>query len=167
MRGIAKMDRRRPWFLVTLLTTVLMATGGCGSKGPSGKWVQNLDARRSFEAGFILQDHTYYYYGSPAMPDAVIAIDNRFTLQSRVWARVDINPKQMDRWMSWYRTDVSLRCPFRGGLIVTPDQQVAGMWYSKKLFNTVRSPEPGVIEVFLPFSPPGSACAREELLEDL
>lgn len=161
------MDKKAQWFLHLLLALILATTGGCLARGPSGKWVQNFDARKNFESGTILQDHTYYYYGSLAMPDAVIAIDNRYTLQTRVWARVDINQKQMDGWLSWYRTEISYFCPFRGGLIITPDQQVAGMWYSNKLLNTIRSPEPGVIEVFLPFAPPGSACAREEYYDDL
>lgn len=161
------MDKRQRWCISILFAFLLATINSCAPKGPSGKWVQRHDVKSSFESGTILQDHTYYYYGSMAMPDAVIAIDNRYTLQTRVWAKVDINPKQMDSWLSWYRTEISYACPFRGGLIITPDQQVGGMWYSKKLINTIKSPEPGVLEVYLPYSPPGSICAREEFLDDL
>lgn len=150
-----------------LIASVLTAATGCTPMGPSGKWVQNSDVKRDFESGTILKGHTYYYYGSTAMPDAVIAIDDHYTLQTRVWAKVDIAPQLMDKWLSWYRTEISYACPFRGGLIITPEQEVAGMWYSKKLINTIKSPEPGVIEVYLPFSPPGSICAREEFIDDL
>lgn len=161
------MNKKQLWFFFILTVSLVAVISGCAPKGPSGKWQQSHDVKLSFESGTILQDHTYYYDGSMAMPDAVIAIDNRYTLQTRVWAKVDIDPKQMGTWLSWYRTEISYACPFRGGLIITPDQQVAGIWYSKRLINTIRSPEPGVIEVYLPYSPPGSLCAREEFLDDL
>ncbi len=142
-----------------LLLLVLLA--GCGASRPTGRWVTSSDVLQTFRSGTILPHHTYYYTGSPVEPDAVIAIDNSFQLRTKVWSRVDITQKLLDRWMFWAATDMSVLCPYKAGIILAPDGRQVGVWFSKFAFNTIRSPEPGVIEVYLPFAPDNTSCGRE------
>ena len=83
--------------------------------------------------------------------------------EARVWARVDVDRRLLNGWQQWYRTEhFRAGCEFRGGLILTPDGRRAGVWYSQNIINTVRLPEPGVIEVFQPHSPTGDTCGRND-----
>ena len=136
--------------------------GGCSAGVPGGAWVTDPQVRQLFESGTLLANHTYYYLGSFGAPDSIIAIDNRFTLRSRVWARAEVDQRMLDGWLQWYRTEhFPSGCELRGGRILTPDGQQAGVWYSQNIVNIVRMPEPGVIEVFQPHSPAGHTCGRD------
>lgn len=154
--------RPLPWcrFLSIPLTLLLLA--GCAPALPRGAWLTDPHVAQLFVSGTVLPNHTYYYLGSFGAPDSIIAIDNRFTLRSRVWARVDVDRRLLNGWQQWYRTEhFRAGCEFRGGLILTPDGRRAGVWYSQNIINTVRLPEPGVIEVFQPHSPAGHTCGRD------
>lgn len=146
-------------FSTGLLFLSLLA--GCGATRPTGRWVTSSDVLKDFRSGTILPNHTYYYTGSPVEPDAIIAIDDSFQLRTKVWSRVDISQKLLDKWMFWARTDLSMLCPYKAGVILTPDGRQAGVWFSKFSFNTIRTPEPGVIEVYQPFAPGNTTCGRE------
>ncbi len=147
-----------------LLVTILFT--GCVQTGPTGKWTRDRDDAQVFESKTVLTGHTYYYRGNPITPESIIAIDNNFTLQTKVWSRVDITQKILDDWMYWIHTRPNISCPFYGGAIMTPDGRKAGIWYSRKLITTVTSPEPGVLQVYPPYSLPGSSCSRHEQWDD-
>ena len=140
----------------------LLLTCGCAAGLPSGSWDVDDRVRQAFEAGHLFPDHTYYYLGSATAPDAIIAVDNRYTLQSRVWERVDISQEQLGRWMQFYRTDNSRPCDFWGGVIRTPDGQPAGFWYAQDLYNVVTMPAPGVLIIHQPTSPWGGKCGTSD-----
>ena len=152
---------------VLVLLFALSPLSGCVQSGPVGKWETNGDATRVFESKTLLQDHTYYFRGSEGTPDAVIAIDNRYTLQTKVWSKVAITQEILDDWMYWLNVDASILCPYVGGVIITPDGDTAGIWYSNKRVTAVKTPEPGVLQVYPPYNPTGSFCARQEYYDDL
>ncbi|MBV5319180.1 MAG: hypothetical protein JZU50_15410 [Desulfobulbaceae bacterium] len=152
---------QRPHLTRTLLLllswTILLA--GCAAQVPAGRWETDPRVQKSFEAGTLLPNHTYYYLGSYTAPDSVIAIDNRFTLRTRVWAQVDISEQMLNGWLNWYRTEnFGWSCPYQGGVILTPDGQQAGIWYSRNIINIIRMPEPGVLEVYQPVTITGRRC---------
>ena len=145
--------------LVVLLAAVLV---GCAPRQPAGKWEIEAGVKQLIEAGTLLPDHRYYYLGSITAPDSIIAINNRYTLRSRVWADVDLDEARLNGWLQWWRTEhYGPGCEFRGGLILTPDGQQAGIWYSRNIINLVYMPEPGVLEVYQPRTITGSTCSRE------
>jgi len=146
---------------------LVMALTGCVQSTPSGKWARSRDGGISFENRTILPDHTYYFRGNEVTPEAIIAIDNKYTLKTRVWSRVDITQKMLDDWMFWIDTRLSPACPHYGGVILTPDGDKAGVWYSRKWKSVVKTPEPGVLQVYVPYSLSGSLCARQERSNDL
>ncbi len=152
----------RPIVHLLLLTLGLSVLAGCTSSVPSGKWEVVPGVQQDFEAGRILPDHTYYYLGSSAAPDSVIAISHQFTLRTRVWAQVDLNAEVLGGWLNWYRTEKFNPCEYYGGVILAPDGQQAGVWYSQNIINTIRMPEPGVLEVFQPHTPSGPTCGSHD-----
>ena len=156
------MKTQHPLQRLSVLCCCLLLLAGCGARLPTGQWQGNTEARHSFEAGTLFPDHTYYYLGSIAGPESVIAIDNRYTLRSKVWAQVDMTQERMNSWLQWYKTDNSRVCDFFGGVILTPDGRRAGMWYSVNLLNTVEMPEPGVLVIYQPTSFSGSKCGMSD-----
>ena len=134
---------------------------GCTATGPAGKWETDLGVQQAFEAGQVFPDHTYYYLGSIAAPGYVIAINNRFTLRTRVWAQVDMTEQKLNGWLSMYQTKRFTGCEYYGGVILTSDGQQAGLWYSQNSINIIRMPEPGVIEVYQPHTISGATCGAE------
>jgi len=147
--------------LFILILGCLLLLTGCTAQVPAGSWEVDAEVKRSFEAGTLLPDHSYYYLGPLAAPDAVIAINNRFTLRTRAWTRVDISADLVNGWLNWYRTEnFGWACPYYGGVILTPDGQRAGSWYSADTINTIRIPEPGVIEVYQPHTLSGKRCGE-------
>ncbi|MDX9833889.1 MAG: hypothetical protein RBT36_01585 [Desulfobulbus sp.] len=147
--------------LLPALFTLLLLTG-CTGGPPAGAWVADPQVRQLFESGTLLPDHSYYYLGSFGAPDSIMAIDNRYTLRSQVWAGAKVDQHLLNGWLQWYRSEHHPPgCQFRGGRILTPDGRQAGVWYSQNIVNIVRLPEPGVLEVFQPHSPSGPTCGRD------
>jgi hypothetical protein len=151
---------------VLCLLLAIGSLSGCVQSGPVGKWQKSGEAARVFESKTILQDHTYYFRGSEARPDAIIAIDNRYTLQTKVWAKIDMTQKILDDWIFWFNVHPSIVCPYVGGDIITPGGDTAGIWYSDQLVSVVKTLEPGVIQVYPPYSRPGSACSEIDRFDE-
>lgn len=145
-----------------LIIIVIAVLAGCAPRQPAGKWEIEPGVQQLIEAGTVLPDHRYYYLGSITAPDSIIAISNRYTLRSRVWADIELNEARLNGWLQWWRTEhYGPGCEYRGGLILTPDGQQAGIWYSRNIMNIVYMPEPGILEVYQPRTITGTTCGRE------
>lgn len=145
-----------------LFGCVLLFITGCTAKVPTGAWQMDREAQQSFENARVLPDHTYYYLGSSGAPTSVIAISNDFVLRTKVWAQIEISEKILRGWRQWHTAIGNSSCSYYGGVILTPDGHRAGVWYSQNIINTVRMPEPGVLEIFQPVSTSGRECADRE-----
>ena len=149
-------------FRVAFVLLIAVFLAGCAASPPAGRWEIDPAAQQMFESGTILPDHTYYYLGSYAAPDSIIAIHHQFTLRTRVWAQVDLSQELLDAWLQWYRTEMQPPgCEFRGGVIFTPDGRRAGFWYSQNIINLIYQPESDVVEVYQPRSIPFGTCGRD------
>ena len=85
------------------LLSLSVGLGACASSFPPAYQYSRAVAEQ-FERATLLPDHTYYFFGMPSQPDAVIAIDNRFRMTSRVWSEVRIDQKQLDDWAFQFKT---------------------------------------------------------------
>ncbi len=150
-----------------LYALLLFTLAGCASTIPYGQWKVSRSAVSDFNNGEIAKDHRYYYIGSKVEPDSVIAIHKNFTLRSRIWVPIELTPAQLKSWNFVFSLDHSMGCPYSGGFILAEDGTYVGFWHGKDTLNTVRVPEPGVIEVYQPYSLPGSMCERDKYLRDL
>jgi hypothetical protein len=150
----------RPLFIMINIAAALFV--GCADRQPAGQWLTTPDGHSLFESGKVLPDHAYYYIGSSTMPDSIIAIDRRFTLRTRVWADVELTEDQLNGWLHMFGTENHApACEYRGGVILTPDGQTAGYWYSRNIYNIIYMPEAGVIEVYQPHAGAGRVCGQD------
>ncbi len=60
-----------------------------------GKIRPDNDVGRAFESYLVKPDHTYYISGVESHPNAIIAIDNRYILESKLWKKRVFVPEAM------------------------------------------------------------------------
>lgn len=148
---------------VVLFAAILLMTS-CGAiepqRRPQGAWLEDTEVRQRIAQGEIFAGHLYYYLGSITAPDAFIAIDQHWQLQSRLWADVAISEQRLNGWLQWYRTEHLGFCDYKGGRILAPDGSQVGYWYAQNPYNTIYVPEPGVIEIYRPHAGGGRVCGE-------
>ena len=148
--------------LVTLLLLSFLA-GGCASKAEKQNWgkiVQAGEATQLVESATVLPDHTYYFTGPEAGPDAIIAIDNRLTLESKYWIKVDKVAEKLKDWNryidnahSFKSSNARVMLRYEGFWIMTPDGKQAGLWYSRHDNTVIQFPDPSTIIIYAPVIP--------------
>jgi len=138
--------------LFLLLFCLLPVLTGCAASGNFGKLVRNAEITKAFENATVMPGHTYYYSGPEAKPDAIIALDNSFTLanEKKFWIKVDITEEQLRSWNLIIRNDTRIRFPYYGSRILTPDGRDAGAWYSKYDYTVIKTPSPQEIIIYTP-----------------
>lgn len=137
---------------------------GCAGSQNLGKLVQAAEVTQIIETASVLPDHTYYFAGSRSEPDAIIAINNSFTLkEGKSWTRVDNIANQLESWNR--QIDNAHRIPFEsegpitlspyytGAKIITPDGRQAGIWYSRHDHTVIESPDPSTVIIYAPDVP--------------
>lgn len=156
------------YFYCFSIFILLFLTKGCATLSVSagGGLQESLEVENLFESGTLLADHVYYTDGSPSNPDAIIAIDKNFQLQTKIWSRRDWTEKDLKDTVFWMQTEEVAFCTNNGGLLIAPDGQQIGIWYSKRSLSRIRQPAEGIVEVF-PFEYiVGSPCWRQAVADD-
>ena len=125
----------------------------CSCASPNhGKLEASQEVTKMFDNNQILSDHSYYYSGMQAVPDAIVGIHSSYSLKSKTWQQVDFSSfmlgKAVDRM-----TYVYMVAP-RGAWILGPDGNRIGVWYSGRHQTTVRVGEDNHV-VVVPPPPPG------------
>lgn len=105
----------------------LVFLGGCASLNYGGLETSS-EVTQEFETGRILPDHRYYYSGFAQIPDAIVAIDQRYTLRSGVWNHFDPTTGTLRNWV--FRMIQVGSAPTLGSVILAPDGSRVGVWFS-------------------------------------
>ncbi len=94
--------------------------------------------------------HHYYYTGRSNLPYAVIAIDTKYSLNSRFWNKIastdQIIPK-IKHLMPISGTDVTY------GKILGPDGEQIGLWFSEYPRTIIQLESNNQLKVFSPYQP--------------
>ena len=130
---------------------MLLTLVGCG--GTFGRLVHDEAVDQIFEELTVLPDHRYYYTGSDDRPDAIIAIDERFTLATTLWKPVENIETQLRKWIN-YRSTRARHKPYTYGRYILDDKgQRVGYWYALKDwwdFATIRMVDEATVEITRP-----------------
>lgn len=133
-------------FIILLITQATIT--GCLEN--YGILKPSLEVDRMFVNLQVLPDHKYYYSGPDAVPDAIIAIHNSYTLDSRLWKPVDLTPEQMKKWLDWMTGNLDTT-PFNyGWYILGPSGKELGMWFSPFYHTAIKMKDDNHIEVYTP-----------------
>ncbi len=167
MKGLMLLGKRGIWWGFILLVVGILCNGCAGNSIPSGGLHKRLAISKLFESGILLPDHTYYIEGSEIEPDAIIALSNSYQLQTKLWSKKNWTEENLKKAVFWMQTGQFGFCTVKAGLLLAPDGQQVGVWYSKKERGIIRQPAEGVVEVY-PFRHlPGSPCWKETLIDEL
>ena len=126
---------------------------GCAGidRGSYGTLRLSTSASAAFESARVLPDHHYYYTGSDNNPDAIIAIQRKYTLETRLWKSVEATPKQLKDWVDRLTDLRGYGLKTLGSDILGPNGETIGIWYSKKSdFTTVRLLDDNRVMVYPP-----------------
>lgn len=150
--------------LFILFLALFLGTGCAGTKN-FGKLSRSDEIKNAFESATVLPDHTYYYTGPEAKPDAILALKNSFTLANKreFWIKVDISEEMLKSWNRIIDNYSRVKNPYYGSMIITPDGREAGAWYSKFDHTVIETPSPQSIIIYTPSEPIKSPFIRDTI----
>jgi hypothetical protein len=123
-------------FLIGLayMLTACALTGGKNY----GYFEYDEEAKKIFEVYEVLSDHNYFYSGPEARPNAIIALQQEYTLQSKLWKPVDMTSQRMKKWLTYDGHDpAKFKAHIRSGrYMYARNGTRIGLWYSLKDWNT-------------------------------
>ena len=137
-------------FLLVLLTAFLVT--GCAASKNNGTLSRSGEVTKTFETAAVVPDHTYYYTGPEAQPDAIIGIQNSYTFQNakNFWIKVDISEEVLHSWNVIIDNAHRFQYSYYGSRIMSPDGRQVGIWYSKYRYTVVKFPDPNTVVIYIP-----------------
>lgn len=135
---------------IILLCLVALYMSSCASQVDRGKLIRASEVADNFESGEILPDHTYYFSGPEAQPDAIIGIHNSYTFDRGYWKEAGISEDKMRLWNRIIDNHYRVRQKYYGYRILTPEGKPVGTWYGKYSFTVIKFPEPNTIIIYPP-----------------
>jgi hypothetical protein len=150
-----KVHKKNQWVLsfcfglgLPVLIALLM---GCA--GIYGRFVYDEAVDDVFEQLSVLPDHNYYYSGPDSYPDVIIAIDEKYTLASKLWKPIEITAAQLKKWV-FYPSRRAQYYPYTYGRRILDDQgNRIGVWYSLqdyRAFATIRMLDANTVQLSTP-----------------
>ena len=125
-----------------------------------GRLQRSQEADQAFKSYRVLPDHQYYYTGPVGRPDAIMGIQNEYTLETTQWTQFIASDDLLKKWVDTmnFHHNSGVRYRPYGYLILEPAGSRMGIWYSIWDWTTIIMMDDKRIQVF----PPG----RNEFFED-
>lgn len=138
-----------------MMWIIFLVFGLMGCSGVYGQFVHDEAVDQAFEDLSILPNHRYYYSGSDTYPRTIIAIDETYTLSSKIWRPVDMTEDQLKRWI-YYPPRTTHLYPYTLGRYITDDKgHRIGVWYSSEdwlEYAVVRMIDETTVQISTPIS---------------
>ncbi len=98
------------------------------------------DVSRQFEEGELLAGHRYYTGGPDLKPNAIVAIDTAYTLESPHWRAMEVTPASLKTLVDRIRfvPYAEYKTTANGARIFAPGGRQIGVWYSVFDYTQVR-----------------------------
>ena len=135
------------------LLMLIFQTAFLGCAANYGSLRHSREVTHSFETYKILADYRYYYSGVDTEPNAIIGIDRRYQLCSKLWKEVDLTSTQLKSWIDRMQQTHEFPVSPSGSLILDPAGRQVGIWYSAWDNTIVKMEKDNHIVVHTP-SPP-------------
>jgi hypothetical protein len=113
----------------------LTAVGLTGCLQSYGRLKTNPAVTEAFQDYRMLDDYRYYYSGRENVPTAIIGVDSKYGFESDLWRPIEPTSEALKKMVE--------RVPefgygARGADILTPQGELAGVWFSRTPQSVVR-----------------------------
>ncbi len=135
-----------------IFIVLLVVIGGCAGSGYYGRLQRNRDADQIFKTYQVLPDHKYYFTGPDGRPDAIMGIQDKYTLETTQWTLFSPTGNTLARGIDAINFHHGTRVRYYpyGFFILDPEGNRLGIWYSIWDWTTIIVKEDNRIEVFPP-----------------
>ena len=132
----------------------------CGCSENYGRLQRSREVDQIFKTYRVLPDHQYYYTGPEGRPDAIMGIQNEYTLETTQWTQFNASDDILKKWVDTINFHHSTRVRYYpyGFFILDPAGSRLGIWYSIWDGTTVIMKDDKHIQVFPP--------AKSDIFED-
>ena len=122
---------------------------------------RSSEASQVFDVGKVLPQYLYYTTGAQNIPDAILAVDRKFTLKGTTWREEEMDEKRLRRLVFNLKnySDRFTDIPFEMQ-VVGPEGEIVGYWFSDLTFTTVTMPSAAEVVIQ---SPATIRAARTDL----
>ncbi len=115
--------------LTALLLTVAMLSGGC-STARYGGLKHSRDVAQAFETYHVYESCRYYFLNQENSPYAVVALQNPYILNGRMWTEFDPQSKKLEKIVELVKGfPVNYSYPY-GSYLLDRQGNTVGYWYS-------------------------------------
>lgn len=116
-----------------------------------GRLRHSPEITQLFNAHEQLPNYRYYYNGRTSVPWAIIGIRHPYEQISRFWMPIDSDTGQFGLLVD--NVPVPGEYAPQGALILDPDGEQIGVWFSIWSSTTVEMKGPNQVNVYSPYSP--------------
>ena len=127
---------------------ILTLLAGC--IGNYGRLQRDAAVQQAFESHQVPTEYKYYYYGLDSRPWAVIGIEPKYELNSKMWQAAAPDTAEFKKMTRWIWEDYSYY-KF-GANILDPDGNKIGVYYSAIVGTAVKFGDDSQIMV-MPYDP--------------
>jgi len=148
---------RKKWFTLTAVTLSLIiltaATAGAEATLGWGKIRTDEDVKKSFEKYEVKSSVNYYISGPDNYPTAILGLDKAYTLDTRLWKKVELSPALLQSLVSNMHQLAEDNGVSQTGFVVLDNSgKQIGVWYSLITANTfVKIKEDKKVVIWQPF----------------
>ncbi len=125
-----------------------------GCTGHYGRLQPSSAVTAIFKADRVMPGHKYYYTGPDGWPDAIIAVEEGFTLVSDMWTAFDPSPQRLRNLTDYAQTHYGMNARYfpYGYIILAPDGRKIGVWYSIWDWTTVEMRSEHEVVIYPPLT---------------
>lgn len=132
-----------------ILIILMLCLGCAGAFQGYGRFQPDDATAEAFLQDQVNPSYAYFYSGSDAIPNAIMGVDRKYTLQSSVWKPVDLTPARLKTWVGLMGNQ-GQELPPAGQAIMDSQGNQVGAWFSYYEASYVKMLPDNGIEVGLP-----------------
>ena len=141
-------------FMFSLGVLMLVSVAGAGCSQNYGRIHWDKNVTQAFETNQIEPDYNFYQYTIGMQVYAIVGLDQKLELQSRIWRQLETDTEDFKVATSriWYNYTATPDDP-RGAVIVNPEGEKVGVYFSSLRFFSVKFKPENQVALLLDTSP--------------
>jgi hypothetical protein len=129
-----------------MLIAVLGILSGCSTANRGGLR-NSREVGRAFETFHVYPNHRYWFYNQENNPYAVVGLEPPYRIEDINWREVDPNSKTFEKVVGLVESFPATGSFTYGALIIDPQGQPIGVWYSSLSGGIIVNPETRIVSI--------------------